>query len=289
MHIVDLRRNRGGFTLVELVVALLIGTILVAVLFQLMSGQVRISAVQSGREEAQQNSRGALEVLSSELRSAMPGALVDARAQSLTYFRPTAWGLLCGPIAGATTFNVVFPQTGATAPWNAATGNGILLQNGNAWIPDPAQFPARARITASQVLGAPTAANCPLGPQGPVVVVNFTSSLALTAGQGTLVATYAATRYDIGDAQGRQWVRRSNGMNPDGSFSMQPLAGPVEADRFLIAYFDANGNALGIPGNNPAALGNVSQVRVQVVTNSTQRINGIVQRDSGMSTVTLRN
>jgi prepilin-type N-terminal cleavage/methylation domain-containing protein len=283
--------GRAGFTLVELMVALLIGMIVMGVLFQMISGQTRIAAVQSGREEAQQNARGALEIVSSELRSAIPAGLIDAQAQSLTFMQPRAWGVLCEPAAGLT-FSVVFPNTGGAGGWEAARANGVVVQDAaGTWLPNPDSYPQRARIAASQVLGAPTAMNCPqLTPAGDVVVVRFTVSNAIGGGAaGDLVATYSLTRYDLGEAMGATWLRRSNGMTDGDEFQQQPLAGPLRVDRFLFTYLDGAGASLGNPGTTAATLRNVRRIGVQVVTESTQQVNGIAQRDSGTAVVTLRN
>jgi prepilin-type N-terminal cleavage/methylation domain-containing protein len=287
MRSVEPRGPRGGFTLVELLVSLLIGAVLVAVVFQMISGQTRIAAVQAGREEAQQNARGALEIVSSELRSALAQGIVEARPQALTFMQPRAWGLLCAGAAGAT-FNAVFPNTGGDAAWQPGPGNGVLVQSAAGWVPLPANYPTRAQITNAQVLGAPTAANCPIGAAGNVVVVQLQTSIAPGGAAGDLVALYALTRYELGAGPSGTWLRRSNGMSGN-TFSLQPLAGPVDPARFGFTYLGDNGANLGEPGTNAAVLANVRQVRVQVVTNSTQRINDLPQRDSGTAVVTLRN
>ena len=72
MRSADLRRRSGGFTLVELLVALVISGVLMATVFQILTGQSRAVAVQGAREESQQNVRGALEIVASELRTAVP-------------------------------------------------------------------------------------------------------------------------------------------------------------------------------------------------------------------------
>ena len=100
-------RRTAGFTLVEVMVALLIALILSGVVFQLIRGQSRFVTVQSAREEVQQNTRGALELMASELRSIEPGGLVETDSNSVTFLLPRAWGLYCG--GTATQMSAVFP------------------------------------------------------------------------------------------------------------------------------------------------------------------------------------
>ena len=290
------RSPRAGFTLVELMVALVISGLLMAVVFQMLSGQSRMVAAQSGKEEAQQNVRGALEVISSELRGAVPGALLEAQEKSLTFMQPRAWGVVCS-VAG-NTVTALFPTTGGVDAWNAVEASGVLI-NQNAdpagapvWLPTPAVAAGRARINAATVLaGGPNVGDCAgMQAQGAAQAVQITADRPLVGAQGQNVVTYSLTRYDLAEVDGRWWLRRNSGVT-NGVYNQQPLAGPLEQDRFQFTYFTA-GNppvAIGAPGTDAAALATVRMVRVRVASNSTMRINSRVQRDEGTVTVLLRN
>lgn len=282
------RLGRGGFTLVELAVALLIGSILITAVFQMMSGQARFSAVQSGREETQQNTRGALEILSSELRSAAPQMILDAGPQTVTFMQPRAWGLLCSG-AGTTQINVVLPNVGADAAWAVSPANGVLVRTGpGTYDPAPANGVAgRAHIVTSQDLGAPTNANCPnMNPSGNLKVIGLGLSRAVAGTAGDPVALYTLTRYDVAAVNGVSWLRRNSSVDAAGNFNAQPLAGPLVTDRFHLEYRGVTGAVVPNPSATPE---NIAQVRVRVVTESSQRLNDRVQRDSGETVVTLRN
>lgn len=278
-------------------VALVISGILMTVVFQMMSGQTRIVAVQTAREEVQQNVRGALEVVSSELRGAVAGAVLEATGEALTFMQPRAWGMLCETYAGSTTIDVLFPTSSALNAWSVAGGNGILINTGTptapVWAPEPHSV-NRAFIEGSVERGAPAAGVCDglgaVGPAGTLMVVRLTSSMALSGDRGDIVTTYALTRYDLGEVDGRLWLRRNNGVDDDGDFVPQPLAGPLEEGKFAFTYFGGTPAAVvAAPGTTEAQLENLKMVRVQVVTNSTSRVDGRVQRDSGAVTVMLRN
>ncbi|HEY0014786.1 MAG TPA: prepilin-type N-terminal cleavage/methylation domain-containing protein [Longimicrobium sp.] len=290
------RSPRAGFTLAELMVALVISGLLMTVVFQMLSGQSRMVAVQSGKEEAQQNVRGALEVISSELRGAMPGALLNAQDRSLTFMQPRAWGVVCG-VAGSTV-TALFPITGGVDSWNVAEASGVLINQAATpadpavWLPNPLAPAGRAQIQQVQVLaGGPNVGACAaMQAQGNVQAVQIATSQPLTGAQGATVVTYTLTQYDFAQVGGRWWLRRNSGVS-GGTFNQQPLAGPLEANGFTLSYFTA-GNppvAIAAPGTNAAALASVRMVQVRVASNSTQTVNSRVQRDEGTVTVLLRN
>ena len=294
MHSADLRRARGGFTLVELMVALLISSVIVAVVFQLLNSQTRFVAVQGGREEAQQNARGALEIVAGELRGAFPAGLVAGDAQSLTFMQPRLWGIVCG--GAASTVDLLVPVTGAVDQLVDGAGTGILFNTaapGTAatWNPDPANpVVPRAVVTSATLLGAGAQGNCVgRGAAGNVQTVQVTSNqaiAAMTAPDQTAVL-YSLTTYQMGVADGRTWLQRSFGT---GAFNPQPLAGPLrDGHGFRLAYFAGTPAAEVNVAGNPALLRTVRMVQVQVVSESRSRLDGRVQSDSGVVTVMLRN
>src|SRR5215213_8679610 len=133
-------RGRAGFTLIEVLVALVLAVMLGGVIFQVVQGESRFAMVQSAREEVQQNSRGALEIVASELRAAQPAGLVSAYVNSITFLLPRVWGISCGDGDGAN-LSVVFPAAGGTAFSLSATASGLLANTGTAaapvWAPSP--------------------------------------------------------------------------------------------------------------------------------------------------------
>lgn len=296
MHSNDSRSRRAGFTLVELMVALLITGIITAALLQLLSGQSRMVAVQSAKQEAQQNVRGALEIVSSELRSAIPGAILRADEQAVTFMQPRAWGVVCQ--VSLNTVTAVFPVTGALDGWTVAAANGVLINQtadpmaNPVWWPNPQAPLLRARITGVQQLASAATAPCnTLLPQGPAVAVRITTNGVLAGSAGNIVVTYTLTSYDLGeDADGNTWLQRSNGLNANGTFNQQPLAGPLEEDLFSFTYFGTDPvNPIAAPGTTATALDDIRAVGVQVVSGSIQKVNNRAQRDSGAVRVMLRN
>ena len=271
-------------------VALLISGILITVVFQMINGQTRFAAVQGGRQEAQQNVRGALEIIASELRSAIPGAILTAGDQEITFMQPRMWGIVCGSPAW-NQVDVIYPATAALDPFDTGATGGILFNTGSEddpnWQPDP--HTARATLAGVQVLAAPGGGTCgTMGASGNVAVARLTSAqnIAALAVAGRSITVYTITRYDLGAAaDGRTWLNRSMGLN-----NQQPLAGPMDPAGFRFQYFAGTpAAAVAAPGATPAALREIRMVRVQVVAQSTQPLDGRTQRDSGAVTVNLRN
>ena len=66
-------QGRGGFTLVELLVAIVVAGILMTAIFQVLVSQQRIFTVQRERIQSQQTVRSGLEIMAAELRELSPG------------------------------------------------------------------------------------------------------------------------------------------------------------------------------------------------------------------------
>jgi prepilin-type N-terminal cleavage/methylation domain-containing protein len=222
------RRHGGaGFTLIELLVALVISGLLAGVLFQLIQGQERFVSFQSAREEVQQNSRGALELMASELRSVPAGAIDSAGANGIRFKLPRAWGALCRAVtvADPATVGVVFPPEGLPSDFPpssyASTAWGIAMQG-----------VAPREYVGSTLTGASNT-TCPdMWADGDTQIRQVSygtlSGAPGAPGAGARAFLYQTVRYDTRPASdaGLQgvWLRRQNG---DGN--MQPLAGPLKA------------------------------------------------------------
>lgn len=293
MSSADPTRRRAGFTLIELLIALLIGGILMTVVFQMISGQSRVVAVQGQREESQQNVRGALEVISADLRGVFPEGVVEAQDRQITFMQPRAWGVVCG--SGATSIDALFPIVPNAPLPTASEAAGVLVNASgptapSAWRP---ALPARASVADVTVLaGGPTAGLCNnSGAAGQVQVIQIeTDNLtAAAAVPGNQIVVYDMTRYDIAEGDDGWWIRRSLGMDA-GAYNMQPLAGPAEADGLGFSYFVDSGDApIAAPGTSTADLATIRMISVQAMTRSSQELNGHAQRDSGSVRIMLRN
>lgn len=292
------RERAAGFTMVELMVALLISGLLTTVIFQVMYGNSRFVANQTAREEVQQNTRAALDLIASDIRSASADGLVAWSANAIRLRVPRAWGVTCNPVdVNATNVWALFPAN--TFPPDFALDAphwGFAINQTN--DPTVTVVGASAFRFLGGVLAASTANPCPavqpqmagleargFRRQGAATLANA----GLTIPAGTPMMIYEEIAYDVATGTGGEpWVRRSAGM-PGGNPNMQPMAGPVpDAGSLRFTYLQQDGAT---PAVTPAQ---VRLVRVRLVTQSRGRIqrDGVMrpeQIDSATVDVYLRN
>lgn len=252
--------GQSGFTLIELLVALMISGLLVGVIFQLMQGQGRFMEFQSAREEVQQNSRAAAELIGGELRT-VPGmgGLVRGDADSLTMRVPRIWGVVCFAPAGSSTIDIAVPHAeGVDLTPADSTGVAVNLS-------------ATGTSTAAQVLSVAAPESACNGQTLPVQarMRRVTISGVLVGPQvGDPAYLYDQVTYRTGNSAGVDglWILRRSGGNGN-----QPFAGPVVAGGtggakgLEFQYYDAAGVQLPSPLANPDA---VRSIRLMLRTTS---------------------
>ncbi|HWK89935.1 MAG TPA: prepilin-type N-terminal cleavage/methylation domain-containing protein, partial [Longimicrobium sp.] len=278
---------RAGFTLIELLISAVIGVLVAGIIFELMRGQGRFVSAQSARQDAQQNARGALEVLTSELRAAPVQGLEEATDSSVVMRVARAWGVYCG--GGAAAMSAVFPNL-ADETFTMGTASGVMVNTaGTAWEADGVQAAALFNVAAAgnacddiraTSLGNATADGVALTAAG--------GSTFPTPAPGQPLFLYDRVKYDVGGGPdaGEVWIRRSNGLS-GGAFSMQPLAGPVPAGGLELTYYNDAGAEIAAPGTTAAALLLVRRIGVRIT--SERERDGVTQTETDSLTIHLRN
>lgn len=111
-------RRRGGFTLVEVLVALVVGGIVAGALVSILLGQTRFYERNESTVNAQQNLRAAVDLISAELRLASPADIIEAQLDSVSVRFATARAVVCAvdPVALTTTLFVFHNVTNANLP-----------------------------------------------------------------------------------------------------------------------------------------------------------------------------
>lgn len=296
-------KGARGFTLVEVLVSLVLAGLLAMVIFQVVRGQTRFAAVQSAQQEVQQNARGAIEIIASELRGVQPGGLVSTSATSITFMLPRAWGISCGG-ATTTTLPVLFPEVPDTTVMFAINGASGLLADTSAagigqWgpIPNATTLAGRAQVNtlpaqnpALGVAGNPCIALRATAPaNGLMRAVTVTGTgFPTTVPAGNTVYLYQLARYEVGTTDSEHWIWRSQGL-PGSTGSTQPLAGPLTSATtgLVFTYFTADGTAF-TPGDDRAQLALVARIGVKVVAHTRERGRTNLS-DSVTTSVLLRN
>lgn len=255
--------NTRGFTLVEMVVALVISGFLAGVVFQLVRGQERFVATQSAREEVQQNGRAALELISAELRGASPEGIVTAQEGLIRFRSPRIWGLVCAAPA-AQSRAVVFPGVELAAFKGSNVPDSLAVRDSTTALAKRWRF---AGVTDATPSGGQGAAACgAFAPDAGRVQVRTLTGIpaAIPFQLGEPAYLYDAVQYDAGDSNvPGKWLRRHD------SGGTQPLAGPLALDGavpvFRLRYFDSTGAELNQPIADPTT---VAEIAVMVTTAS---------------------
>jgi len=288
-------RDRGGFTLVEVLVALVLAVLLGGVIFQVVQGESRFATVQSAREEVQQNSRGALEILASELRAAQGAGLVSADTNSISFLLPRVWGISCGGGTN-TALPVIFPAAGGSV-FDLNSASGLMGNTGTKAAPvwGPSPNPTASNRARDITL---TALNPALGVDG-----NACASIRSTADASNLMKAYTVggtnipivpagntvylyqlVTYTVDVSNGEYWIYRTLG-----SGSPQPLAGPIDgANGLALAYYTSAGAGIAAPIADLPTLTTVARIGVTVKTRSRTQGNANLT-DTQVTSITLRN
>ena len=217
-------RSRLGLTLTELLVTMLIVAIIGGAFMRLMIHQSRFMDTQSTAREARSVSRGALNMMLSELRRVTrPGGVLAASNDSVVIRVPYAMGLLCSSTALASTISLApmdslsYAEAGTRGyAWRDSTGNYAYVST---------NFTLATGLDATC-----TAAGITTLPGGKVVTV--TPAVPAAAVAGTPVLLYRRIQYEFDDSvllPGRQALWR---INLDASTAEEVVAPFTGGSRF---------------------------------------------------------
>jgi prepilin-type N-terminal cleavage/methylation domain-containing protein len=234
--------KRPGFTLVELLVVVVVGTLVLGAIYQTLIAQERGSRQQRAVMEAQQGSRVALEILSAELRevSAVDGDLLEADSTRVRFRMLRGAGIVCRMDPSARNWLDVAPLRGSTFP----IADSVLVFAD--WNPSSAADDAWIADALSSV-GSP--GNCPAGApfagQAPHRL-NLVQQFAPGSVQiGALVRSFHAVEFALQDGtDGAALTRSLRGE------TAATLLGPLRsnAERGLrFRYLDEEGATLAAP------------------------------------------
>lgn len=257
----------------ELLVALMISSLLVTVIYQLMAGNSRYVQLQSSREEVQQNARAAIDVIAADLRTVPPSAIRAMGPDSIRFYLPRAWGVLCDTIDTTSgTAWAIFPASVMTDTdvfgkphWGVAIEQTTSPQNHNddwRFITSPTRQTSGNPCTTIQPTIDATQ-HLTLGFNRPAGTQFVAAGTILP---GTQVMVFEEVRYDVAPSSSSaipgSWIRRMVG-RVSGAINMQPMAGPVPASGALrLQYFRSDGVT------TAATAAQVRRVNIRVIAQS---------------------
>ncbi|MCH7715707.1 MAG: prepilin-type N-terminal cleavage/methylation domain-containing protein [Gemmatimonadetes bacterium] len=295
--------TRRGFTLVELLVAMTVGTLIMGAIYQSLIGIQRLMATHSERIEVQQSLRAGAFYITRALREldASDGDIEIANSDQIR-FRGMRWSsMVCATPAdmgGNAQLLIRDAMTMGSRGPDASLDSVLVFYQGDprdaaddTWI--IARLSATSATTCDDGDGA---TDTRLAPPAQTLY----DTLAVTAGAARImVATGVLTGAPIRGFQqeelrvsnywnGRPWIMQRLATNSGGWNSWEGLLGPLQtSDGLELTYYDASGNVT-------AVLTNIASVGIVLRAESNRAAytsGGTIDniRDSIVTRVALRN
>lgn len=268
----------AGFTLVELLVAAVIGTVLMGAVYQVLVTNQRVSGVQREQVVAHQTVRAGLDLLAQELRevSASGGDLLALGGDSVAFRAFRAHGVVCAVSSDGSSSIRVMPLG---RPFVDEEQLYVFADDDPETAVDDAWF--SSIVQNAGTLGAVTcgADNSP----AQQIMPGLSAAQLLRVRPGAIVRSWERVRYGLEVRNGESFLMRQ----VQGQTSA-PLVGPIDPGVGLVFdYLDAS-------GNETAAAAQVARVQITLRTVSEARTEAGQQarqqvRDSLTTSVFLRN
>jgi len=250
--------RRCGFTLIELMIALLLMTLVGTVIFKLLNSTQRVSTAQTERMMLQSSIRTGALVVPAELRelSTSTGGqtdLIQIAADSLTYRAARGVGFTC-----AVTATQIKILNTTVLPFNALrditpSRDSLLLYVER--DPATAADDAWVRLPISSVASTTCGSEPAIAVNTPDFINSLPDSQLVSVVVGGPVRTFEVMRLKSYASDGQQWV---GALSVSGGDAVQPMLGPITPAGFQLEYLTGDGTVT----NVPAA---VRVIRIQVI------------------------
>ena len=231
--------QRRGFTLIEVLIALVIMGVVTGAIYRLLNTNQRLSLAQAEQVTLQSNVRTGSLVVPNELRelnTVLAGAadqndVTDADPDGVTYRAMRGLGFVC-QAPGANDLRLAQSSwTGLRAP-DAARDELHLFTDGDPYDDDDDTW------TQLDVTNVTPAANaCGAGAAGyELTVAAIPEDMPLN----TPVRLFELMRLELYAEDGEWWMGAQSVSG--GEIEAQPVLGPLTSDGFGLEYLDSNGN-----------------------------------------------
>jgi len=289
-------RGRRGFTMIELLVALVLLGLVSAALYRVLVNNQRLYMAQTQRIDLSQNIRAAGTILPAEFHEldASEGDITAMSATSIS-IRAMRWlGFACNlPVLGGALNPVSFIVRGGAPGQPLFFGaRGIDNNKDSLLIYYDGNVNSRTDDfwATGSIQAAPNGQNCADGTNGQRLLVNVNllglgANVAGAIPLGAPIRGFERVTYSLYNPAGdTSWYV---GFQPAGQ-AMQPLIGPVLTNGLTFQYFDANGNVTAVR----AQVARID-ITVRARTTGAVRAGGQAARativDSIVTSVALRN
>lgn len=293
-------RSPRGFTLVEILVALVAFGLVAAVLTRTLVTSQRITTQQTLRAQMQSNLRVASFVVPNELRMLNQAATTDILSvgdTEIIYLAMRGYYMLCAPITSATSIKVarVTSQDFSFDYRAPVAGDSafIFFEKDTLKISDDNWIPVGITGVASGTCTYPTTGT----PAGQTFTLTNPGIVDATYEHdqflpGAPVRTYEITRLAEFTSGGEKWLGMCTG---SATCTLEPVVGPLaENNGFLLTRYNDLGAV--VTGNTTANRNSLRSLRVRFIAKTAQAVargtdNSGVQTiyDTLSTMVTLRN
>jgi prepilin-type N-terminal cleavage/methylation domain-containing protein len=279
-------RNHRGFTLVEVLVAMVVMLAVTGAIYKLLTTSQRLSHAQAARTDLQSNERAASLVVPSELRelntvaggSDAENDIIAMQATSIKYRAMRGLGFVCQATVGEIRFR--------QSAWSGYRPPQLPRDTAYVFFQTDPSIGSDGTWTKATITGVPTGNTCPDGTAAYTLTISPT--LAAAPAVGAPVRLFEVMELGLYANGGKSWLgaRSVSG----GEAALQPLLGPLQdATGFSLKYYDLTGVETGDRKS-------VRSIRLTVQGITSDRVStgggssvvGFVG-DSVVSQVTLRN
>jgi prepilin-type N-terminal cleavage/methylation domain-containing protein len=284
-------RNHRGFTLIEIMIALLIMVVVSGAIFKLLTTNQRLSRAQAANVDLQSNERAAALVVPTELRelntviggTAAQNDILELTDYSIRYRAMRGLGFVCQATQIGTTATEIrlTAWSGYRAPEIPRDAALVFVQT------DPSTGTDGNWVL--ETITAVSTTTCPYPGNPPAITLRVTPQIPSAALVGRIpVRIWEDMQLGLYPQDGKSWLGARSWSA--GELGYQPLLGPLlAAEGFRLRAYDKD-NALTTVKENVRSIkltvrGVTSD---QVSTSGGSSVMGVVQ-DSVVSQVTLRN
>ena len=227
-------RDKSGFTLIELIVVALLGTIVVASTYQIMLTSQRTLMLQSAQLQGQQTVRAGMDILVTELRelSGAEGDILTMGSDRIEMRAMRAFGLVCN--VGASGSPIRVKKIGGFF----GNGDSIVVLADN----DPDDS-ADDTILSGVVSSIDTSQTCTGADTAQALIVPALSTALATdtVRAGAPIRGFKVYTYGLYTVDGAPYLARKT------STATVPLVGPLAADGVSFVYLDSFGHVTTVP------------------------------------------
>lgn len=236
--------DRRGFTLIELIVAMILAAIVGVAIYQALTNSQRVYQMQAERAAMNSNTRTAVALLPMELREMsatdpVDSDVIEADSAYVEYKAMRGLFFLCLPPTGNVLTLWGSPRYGLDTTLTGGQDSVVIFSEGN-----PGSRADNAWIHAGVGSLAVSASACPGPTAGTVVTVNSVTPGGGLSGvrAGAPVRSFEVVKVGTYTSGGSLWL---GAQVHDGSNygSIQPVLGPLAADGLQLVYYDKYGVA----------------------------------------------